>query len=165
MRIIRRTNKNRGPGMRERPERVVLGVRPGVSPSAKPPVRIFVGTEPGQYRAERVLIWSVEHVRDPSRVYEIFLMKELIGFDRRRWLTGFTNYRFAIPHLGGGAGRGIYNDVDQIYVADPAELLDIDMEGHGYLAISPKDTAVMLVDCARMAPVWPLDMVRDGRPQ
>ena len=113
MRLNRRTNRHRGPGTRAHPQVVVL--RPHrAAASAKPPVRIFVGTEPGQYRAERVFVWSVEQVRDPSRSYEIYLMKDLAGFDRSRWLTGFTNYRFAIPHLAGGAGRAIYNDVDQI---------------------------------------------------
>src|SRR5262245_43233947 len=77
-------------GFRERPERVVLDVREGATRNAKPPVRIFVGTEPGQYRAERVFVWSIEQVRDPARVYEIYLMADLRGFDRRRWLTGFT---------------------------------------------------------------------------
>src|SRR4030095_17177371 len=104
----------RPPGFRDRPERVVLGAR--AARSAKPPVRIFVGTEPGQYRAERVFIWSIEQVRDPTRDYEIHLMADLRGFDRRRWLTGFTNYRFAIPHFAGGAGRAIYNAPDQIYL-------------------------------------------------
>ena len=99
----------------------------GLARSAKPPVRIFVGTEPAQYRAERVFLWSVEQARDPSRVYEIYLMADLVGFDRRRWLTGFTNYRFAIPHFADGHGRAIYNDVDQIYLCDPAELFDMDM--------------------------------------
>ncbi len=162
MRLNRRTNRNRGPGTRAQPQAVVLRAR-GSAPSAKPPVRIFVGTEPGQYRAERVLVWSIEQVRDPSRTYEIHLMKDLVGFDRRHWLTGFTNYRFAIAHLAGGAGRAIYNDVDQIYLTDPAELFDADMQGHGYLALSPDDTAVMLIDCARMAPIWPLDLVRRER--
>lgn len=147
-------------GMRARPECVVLDVAEGVTPSAKPPVRIFLGTEPAQYRAERVFVWSIERVRDPSRVYEIHLMKELAGFNRRRWLTGFTNYRFAIPHYAGGAGRAIWNDVDQAYLADPAELFDAEMGDHGFLAIAPggrADSAVMLIDCARMAPIWTLD--------
>jgi hypothetical protein len=82
-------------------------------------VRIFVGTEPDQHRAERVLLWSIERHRDRARSYEIFLMKNLPGFDRRWWLTGFTNYRFAVPHLTGGSGRAIYNDVDQIYLTEP----------------------------------------------
>jgi hypothetical protein len=126
-------------------------------------VRIFVGTEPLQHRAERVLVWSVEQVRDPGRVYEIYLMKDLADFDRRRWLTGFTNYRFAIPHLAGCRGRAIYNDVDQIYLADPGELFDADMQGQGFLALSPQDTAVMLIDCERMAAVWPLEAARHDR--
>src|SRR5262245_49309969 len=141
--------RNRHPlGTRAQPECIVLGVRDGVSPSAKPPVRIFLGTELRQYRAERVCCWSIAQVRDPGGVYEIYLMKELAGFDRRRWLTGFTNYRFAIPHFAGGIGRAIYNDADQIYLADPAELFDTDIGTHGFLALSNRDTAVMLIDCA-----------------
>lgn len=148
------------PGTREQPERIVLGVREGCTPSVKPPVRIFVGTEPAQYRAERVLLWSIEQVRDPARVYEIYLMKDLVGFGRRGWLTGFTNYRFAVPHFAGGEGRAIYNDVDQIYLADPGELFDTDLQGHGFLSISGSDTSVMLLDCVRMASVWTLAAAR-----
>jgi mitochondrial fission protein ELM1 len=145
---------------RTQPERVELGAPDGVTPSSKPPVRIFVGTEPGQYRAERVFVWSVEQARDVSRVYEIYLMKNLAGFDRRGWLTGFTNYRFAVPHFAGESGRAIYNDVDQIYLADPGELYDTDLGGHGFLALSDRDTSVMLLDCARMASVWCLEGAR-----
>ena len=144
------------PGARLQPECVVLGVREGVAPSAKPPVRIFLGTEPAQYRAERVFFWSIEQVRDPGRIYEIHLMKELVGFDRQGWLTGFTNYRFAIPHFAAGYGKALYNDVDQVYLSDPGELFDVDLGEHGFLALSDHDTAVMLIDCARMASVWTL---------
>ncbi|MGD8957715.1 MAG: ELM1/GtrOC1 family putative glycosyltransferase, partial [Chromatiaceae bacterium] len=144
-------------------ERVVLGVRDDIVPSPLPPVRIFLGTETAQRRAERIFVWAIEQVRDPSRVYEITLMKQLPGFDQRRWLTGFTNYRFAIPELAGGSGRAIYNDVDQIYLTDPATLFDLPMDGHGFLSISDRDTSVMLIDCARMAPVWPLTEVRQAR--
>jgi mitochondrial fission protein ELM1 len=126
-------------------------------------VRIFVGTEPGQYRSERVFIWSIEQARNPARTYEIYLMKDLVGFDRRRWLTGFTNYRFAIPELAGGEGRAIYNDVDQIYLGDPAELFDLEMEDHGFLSINDRDTSVMLIDCLRMAEVWKPELVRGQR--
>ncbi len=152
-----------GSGMRARPECVVLGVKDGVPASSKPPVRIFLGTEPAQYRAERIFVWSIERVRDPSRVYEIHLMKELAGFDRRWWLTGFTNYRYAIPHFAGGVGRAIWNDVDQIYLSDPGELFDTEMGDHGFLTIprlstrAKADSSVMLIDCARMAPIWPLE--------
>ena len=111
-----RLDRDRPPGLREAPELIVLDVEPGVTPSEKPPVRL--------------------QVRDPARRYEIYLMKDLQGFDRARWKTGFTNYRYAIPELAGKQGRAIYNDVDQIYLADPAELFDMDMKGCGQLCIT-----------------------------
>jgi uncharacterized protein len=146
------------------PDCIVLGVKPGVTPSPKPPVRIFLGTQAAQYRPERVFFWSIEQVRDPSRVYEIHLMKGMSGF-RRTWLwnTGFTNYRFAIPYYAGYQGRAIYNDVDQTYHADPAELFDKDMRGHAVLAVSRTDTSVMLMDCERMKKFWTLEKAQSGR--
>ena len=144
----------------EQPDVVVLPVRDSFVPSGKPPVRIFLGTEDAQYKAERVFIWSIEKVRDPSRVYEIHLMKNLRGFRSRFWLTGFTNYRFAIPHFAGKTGRAIYNDVDQVYLKDPGELFDLELGEHGYLAITPGDTSVALFDCERMASIWTLDDAR-----
>ena len=145
------------PYFRENPDCVVLDVATGVAPSGKPPVRIFLGTEEGQYRAERIFIYSVAKHRDPSRVYEIHLMKNVTGFDRRGWRTGFTCYRFAIPDFAGRQGKAIYNDVDQIYFTDPARLFDLPMDGHGYLAIDARDTSVMLIDCERMLPWWNRD--------
>jgi len=142
------------------PERITLGVRAGLAPSDEPPVRIFLGSEPAQHRAERVFVWSIERVRDPSRVYEIHLLKGLSGFDRRGWTTGFSNYRYAVPHYASANGRAIYNDVDQIYLADPAGLFDSELGGHGYLAVEPDDPSVMLLDCARMGAIWTLEAAR-----
>ncbi|MES1926136.1 ELM1/GtrOC1 family putative glycosyltransferase [Salinisphaera sp. T31B1] len=131
-----------------------LTPREGVVPSAKPPVRIFMGTEAVQFRAERAFVWSIERVRDPARTYEIHLMRDLAGFERRLWLTGFTNYRFVIPELAGGRGRAIYNDADQIYLSDPARLFDLEMGEAGVLSINDRDTSVMLIDCEKMRPLW-----------
>ena len=139
---------------------IVFAPAPGVAPSPLPPVRIFLGTEAAHYRAERVFLWSVLEHRDPARRYEIILMKDLPGFDRTAWTTGFSNYRFAIPYLAGGSGRAIYNDVDQIYLADPGVLFDHDLGDHGFLALSSEDTSVMLIDCARMDSVWQLARAR-----
>ena len=136
---------------------VRFDVPPGVTPAGRPPVRIFMGTEPAQHRAERVFFHSLRKVRDPARVYEVYRMTRLPGFAQGRWRTGFTNFRFAIPDLAGRHGRAIYNDVDEIYLADPAPLFDLPMGEAGYLAITPADTAVMLIDCARMADVWTLE--------
>jgi NAD(P)-dependent dehydrogenase (short-subunit alcohol dehydrogenase family) len=85
-------------------------------------VRIFVGTEPVQHRAERVFFHALRKVRNPARVYEVYRMLRLPGFAQGRWRTGFTNFRFAIPDLAGRHGRALYNDVDEIYLGDPAEL-------------------------------------------
>ncbi len=155
---------DRPPDQRQKPERIVLGVRNGSRPSSLPPVRIFLGTERGQFRAERIFIWSVEKYRDPSRIYEIYLMRDLAGFRRRFWLTGFTNYRFAIPEFAEFSGRAIYNDTDQIYLKDPADLFDTPMDGAGFLSINDRDTSVMLIDCERMSEAWnPHDVRRLGR--
>ena len=142
------------PATRQRPEKIILGVRPGHRPSEKPPVRIFLGSERRQFRAERVFIWSIEKHRDPSRIYEIHLLKGLKGYVSGFWITGFTNYRFAIPHFCDYSGRAIYNDVDQVWLTDPAELFDRDMGKAGFLSINDHDTSVMLIDCQKMAGVW-----------
>jgi mitochondrial fission protein ELM1 len=142
------------------PARIVFDAAPGSHPAGRPPVRIFIGTEAGQFRAERVLLWSIHRHRDPGRVYEIYLMKDLHGFRRHRWLTGFTNYRFLVPHLAGNTGKAIYNDVDQIYFRDPALLFDIDTDGHGYRSINAHDSSVMLIDCERMGRIWTPERAR-----
>ena len=155
-----RPAQRRPDGHRQRPVLIRLEPEPGATPSGKPPVRIFVGTEPTQHRAERVLVWSIAQVRDKSRNYEIYLMKDLKGFDRSQWKTGFTRYRYAIPRLTVGTGRAIYNDVDQIYLSDPAELFDMDMGDAGILSIDQKETSVMLLDCGKMAEVWKTEDAR-----
>ncbi|HKA14010.1 MAG TPA: ELM1/GtrOC1 family putative glycosyltransferase [Myxococcota bacterium] len=161
--------RSRDPGAaRSAPECLVLAPRPGAPLSESPPVRIFLGSEPAQARAERVFVWSIERVRDPGRRYEIHVMKQLAGFDPRRWTTGFTQYRFAIPDFAAsfapraagerpsGSGRAIYNDVDQIYLCDPAQLFDAEFDGCGYRSVDPGDTSVMLIDCDRMRAHWSL---------
>ncbi|MDA3919296.1 MAG: ELM1/GtrOC1 family putative glycosyltransferase [Salinisphaera sp.] len=137
-----------------RPLCLTLPPKPGMPPSDKTPVRIYLGTEAVQFRAERAFVWSVERVRDPARQYEIYLMRDFVGYERRLWLTGFTNYRFAIPELAGGRGRAIYNDADQIYLHDPADLFDADMGDAGVLSINDRDTSVMLIDCEKMIGLW-----------
>jgi len=151
----------RPPGTAEVPECIHLAPRDGAAPDLAP-VRIFLGTEPGQYRATRVFVWSVMKHRDPNRAYEIHLMSNLAGIGREGWKTGFTNYRYAIPHLTGNTGRAIFNDVDQIYLTDPARLFDLEMDGKGVLAISEKENSVMLIDCERMGPLWTLADVKAG---
>lgn len=154
-----RKDRERAAGVNSGPEIIRLDVAPGVTPNGKPAVRIFLGTEDAQYRAERIFIWSILQVRDPARVYEIYLMKDLEGIERSGWKTGFTNYRYAIPTLAGGQGRAIYNDVDQIYLADPGKMFDLDMNGAGILGVTERETSVMLIDCGKMAQYWRMEDV------
>ena len=149
-----RSWRARPPGDRRRPEVLAFGAVADSPATLEPPVRIFIGTEPSQFRAESVLIWSILQVRDPGRAYEIHLMRNLEGYDRRGWKTGFTRYRYAIPAMTGGVGRAIYNDADQIYLADPAELYDLEMGETGMLARTQRETSVMLIDCEKMLAIW-----------
>jgi hypothetical protein len=150
-------DKTPGPGTRDQPECVRFPAEPGTEASPKPPVRIYLGTEDAQHRAERAFLWSIRKHRDPARVYEIYLMNDLAHFDRADWKTGFSRYRFAIPALAGQKGRAIYNDVDQIYLADPAHLFDLDMGNRAYLSITRRETSVMLLNCERLGPLWTWD--------
>ena len=149
------------PEQRGWPERIVFESDQPEQDSLAP-VRIFLGSETAQYRAERVFIYSVEKLRNPQRRYEIYLMKDLPGFDTRKWRTNFTLYRFAIPEFANFSGRAIYNDVDQIYLADPALLFDADMAGSGYMSVAHNDTSVMLIDCAKMGDYWNLASATTG---
>lgn len=147
-------SRTRPPATEAIPDRIVLSPRKGHLPSDKPAVRIYLGSERHQFRAERAFLWSIERHRDPTRTYEIYLMRDLAGFSRGFWLTGFTNYRFAIPAFCEYQGRAIYNDADQVYLTDPAELFDQAMGDAGFLSINDRDTSVMLIDCERMAGAW-----------
>ena len=78
---------------------------------ALPPVRIFLGTELAQHRAERVMLWSIAHYASPDRSYEVTLLRDAPGTPRKLgWATSFSNFRFLIPLLAGGHGKVIYND-------------------------------------------------------
>jgi mitochondrial fission protein ELM1 len=151
-----------GEAIREAMETVVLPPRPGAARSDAPAIEIYLGTEPAQFRANRVFGWSIEKVRDPGREVRIHVMSELPGFRRRFWTTGFTNYRFAIPAFQAGRGRALYNDEDEIYLTDPGALFDLPIGEAGYLATSDTESSVMLIDCERMASVWSLDEAQRG---
>ena len=149
-------------GTQEKCEVIRLDVVPGHEAKDKPVVRIYLGTQPDQYRAERVFIWSVQKYRDPGRVYEIYLMTDIKGVSRKGWKTGFSLYRYAIPEFANFTGKAIYNDVDQVYLADPAEMFDIDMGDAGIMAINEKENSVMLIDCEKMKPYWTIKILNEG---
>ena len=147
----------RAPGDRRKPVLVRLAPLPGTTASNKPPVRIFVGTEPAQFRAERVFVWSIKKHRDPARAYEIYLMSDLEGFDRSTWKTGFTQYRYARPGTRriSRVARFTTTSTRSISRIRPSSSISI-CAARRYLSINDKETSVMLLDCAKLAPLWQL---------
>jgi hypothetical protein len=146
-----------GEGCRDRPEVIHL---PAAAPTGrKPPVRLFVGSDTASWRAERALVWSVQERRDPQRAYEIHLLKDLRGFERSGWPSAFAGYRFAVPELAGGQGRALYLPVGRTFAADPAKLFDLDLGGAAMLENGSAGSPV-LMDCCRLAALWPLDHLR-----
>lgn len=89
---------------------VVFDVAPGVLPSGRPPVRIFVGSEEAQQRAERVLLYSVRKFRDPARVYRVHLMhRPVAGQGARRPAGTAASHaagRRGARSVGGGVAAG-----------------------------------------------------------
>ncbi|PWE34151.1 hypothetical protein DDZ14_00055 [Maritimibacter sp. 55A14] len=143
-----------------RPEVIRLEAEDGAAKAS--PVRIFLGTTPAEWRALRVLFWSIRALRDPARSYELHVMANLARFPRRRWRTAYQGYRAAVPALAGGAGRAIYCETGTVFLEDPARLLDLDMGGAGWLAAP--DGRLALLDCATLAPLWPAGELEDGTP-
>lgn len=147
-------------GHRKAPVKLVLESADASDEQAANPIRIYIGSEPAQHRGERILLWSILKHRNPNRHYEVNIMKDLAGFERKGWKTGFTAYRYTIPEFANFQGRAIYNDVDQIYLADPFDLLAENMSEAAVLAVESRDTSVMLMDCGRLTDIWTIATVR-----
>ncbi|MEZ5932251.1 MAG: hypothetical protein R3F54_09910 [Alphaproteobacteria bacterium] len=156
--LIRPSRAGYPEGCRDQPEVIRM---PADSPDdAGPPVRIFVGSDSADWRAERALVWSVLQQRNPKRSYDLYLLKELKGVDREGWPSPYAGYRFAVPGFAGGQGRALYLEVGRAFVADPAGLFDLDL-GDAALLDDPADpTAPVIMDCARLAARWPIERLQ-----
>lgn len=130
-------------------------------------IKIFVGSEPGNEKAEQVLEWSIKNTT--SGPYELTWMSDAIpgiwqGWNKGRpdrtqntligWKTNFSCFRWAIPELCEFKGRAIYLDVDQILLKDIRQMWELPMDGCSYLSIRPERTDVMLMDCSLFAGPW-----------
>lgn len=116
-----------------------------------PAVRIFVASESAHFRAERVFVWALRQVRNPARRYEIYLLKDLAGFDRMARVAPLDQYANALFALAGGQGRAIFNQVNQVYLKDPGLLFDVALAEKEGLRLSATDASVLLLDCDRLA--------------
>jgi lipopolysaccharide biosynthesis glycosyltransferase len=137
-------------------------------------IKIFIGSEPGNEKAEKVLEWSIKNTT--SGPFEITWMTDALpewrGWNRGRegreqnsgigWKTNFSCFRWAIPELCNFKGRAIYLDVDQLLLKDIRQMWELPLNDAAYLSIRPERTDVMLMDCSKFtAPWWPpLDYMR-----
>lgn len=108
------------------------------------PVRIVVDCRSGSYRQERLFVWSIHHVRDPSRCYEIYLLKDE---------TDRSGMYQAITKLNASSGRVIVNTLSQLYLDDPGILTHCDMHGNAVLAYAGDTPDCVLLDCEKISQI------------
>lgn len=132
------------------------------------PVRIFIGSEIGNEKAEKALHWSI--INTSSGPVEVNWMNDKYkgsiwdGWNKRRehrkqdtgegWKTNFSAFRWAIPELCNFNGRAIYLDVDQIVLKDIRQMWSLRFGQSAALAINLFRTDVMLMKCKRFNADW-----------
>lgn len=140
-----------------------------------PPLRIFLGTDPSQTVAHRVLEYSIRKAASvPVSISPMLDLDHPMPKDpANRPRTAFSFGRFMIPKLCGYRGRALYLDADMLVFGDVAELMDQPFGTHSVLCTAPEPTeawdrhgteylgkrsvAVMLLDCSRLR--WDIDEI------
>ena len=113
-------------------------------------LKVFIGTEPKQVRAERVLEYSIR--KYASVDVEITMMRQGDpGFEWGQGPTGFTMFRFAVPELCNHEGFAIYLDCDMLLLADIAELYDYRKPGKWVCHSCENGDCVSVIDCSATA--------------
>lgn len=150
-----------GEAATRRPETIRLPADPAAPP--RPPLELWVTTAPAELRAVRVLVHSIDRLRDPGREVTVRLVANLAGLPRGRWRGRWEGYRAAVPGLSGAAGRVVVCGADAVFLRDPGRMLDLDMGGAAWLrGEGPGGPA--LLDLGALAPLWPLEDLRRGVP-
>jgi lipopolysaccharide biosynthesis glycosyltransferase len=123
------------------------------------PVRVFIGTEPAQLLAEKVLAHSIRaNAAGPVEIHSLTQDEARVGG------TNFGFVRFKIPQLCDFRGKAIYLDADQLVLGDIGELWNCldgehavalvnSAEGNfgGKAVTKANQTSVMVLDCAKLA--------------
>lgn len=124
-------------------------------------IRVYVGSDQRQGRAERVLEYSIR--KHTSAEVDIHFMRSGEGefadwqkgrsedqpeWRRGRWPTNFSNFRLAVAELAGFEGWAIYLDSDMLVTGDIKELYRI--RRGPYTTYSRKRSEVAVIDCAKM---------------
>lgn len=132
-------------------------------------IRIFVGCSANgeDAEAQAMLEYTVRRASEQVEINWMMLSKDPAspwysnpakseGWNTVGWATPFSAFRWAIPHVCNFEGKAIYMDVDQIALADMAELWhQPHPAGKFILAKDDTHTCVMLFDCAGIRPMLP----------
>lgn len=134
----------------------------------EPAARIYVGTDPSQAIACKLLEYSM---RRHTSLPLVFDTMQNVRWPqptdaRNQPRTEFSFHRFAIPKLAGFHGRALYVDADMLVFRDLRELWGIPFDSATVLHAPssdpkrPKQFSVMLLDCERLR--WQPDDIVAG---
>lgn len=117
------------------------------------PIRIFIGSDIYNIKAEQALKFSI--LKNTKSPVEFNVMsrfdQENIWKDWQhtsQWATCFSCFRWAIPAACKFEGRAIYLDSDMIVLGDIQELYDSDCS-KGIATTPSRESSVTVFDCAR----------------
>ena len=129
-------------------------------------IKIYVGTQPEQMLALKVLEYSIrQHTTMTVEVIPLFAAVAEAGIEiptpkspQNRPRTPFSFQRFAIPALNNYQGRAIYLDSDMQVFQDIAQLWEWDFAGADLLSVyEPADSgrkpqfSVMVLNCQQLS--------------
>lgn len=136
------------------------------------PIRVYVGSQPEQILAAKVLEFSIKkHTSMSVSVQCLYdaLEEQRISLptltsSEHQNRTPFSFQRFAIPALKRYAGRAIYLDSDMLVFQDLRYLWTLPFDGADVMSVpEPKDTgrrpqfSVMLLDCEALH--WDVEQI------
>jgi len=135
-------------------------------------MKIFIGSEPMQEQAERVLIHSIHKHHTGDEPLDITVMRTGDpGWDdwANHGPTNFTLFRFAIPALCAFKGTAIYLDCDQYLRTDIEGILQFAQKGKWVCSNAGKPgdgDAVSVIDCEGFGFItqWPtVEVMKTGK--
>lgn len=147
------------------------------------PIRVFIGTGPGMEPIIDALVCSIISNCSTPKAVEIHLMEAWGQESEWRWwhgqpnpgdadmrgkgywVTPFSLFRYAIPHVCNFEGYAIYLDADMIVLGDIKRLWDFRQEGKWVTAANRDGDCVSVIDCSAFADDTsypPFDKLRGG---
>lgn len=108
------------------------------------PIDVYIGSADEFRCCEHVIEHSIKaHASVDTNIH--FIRPETLGV-RRTGCTGFTNLRYAVPHLNNYCGFAVYLDVDMILMGDIAELYEY-REAGKWVTLADGSDEVSIISC------------------